>query len=387
MAGFAGTGPPALTAASGLNIIKPMGPAIPHEEEPQTEPEVEITTSETAESLLSIHLVVVGDGKLGEMRVATDWLDEVETKTSSDLRRRIAVFRSADPAGKVWHALLGLAAEGPHDLAATIRRVRQMPAAELWRIMLGLRSRYRPPAPLVEAIDEAGNGDIAALDRHAEAAWRVAVARAFQCDAPAAHEAVVTTLERWRDEVFDERWAAIGPGLEREAAHIRQAAAGQTAARVYERATRGVEYVPELGVDRLLLAPTWVGRPWVSHGRLGATLVVCYPAAEEALVASEEEAAMLRVVRLAKALADEKRVQALRHMAGHECSLQELADHLGLHKSTMHHHLAMLRGLGFLHTRVATKRYRLRPEALTELPEVLQGYLGAGPARPRRRRR
>ncbi|MDQ6877159.1 MAG: helix-turn-helix domain-containing protein, partial [Candidatus Dormibacteraeota bacterium] len=52
-------------------------------------------------------------------------------------------------------------------------------------------------------------------------------------------------------------------------------------------------------------------------------------------------------------------------------SLQELADKLGLRKSTVHHHLAELRAAGLLRVPMGTKRYSLRREPLDRFGSLL----------------
>ena len=56
----------------------------------------------------------------------------------------------------------------------------------------------------------------------------------------------------------------------------------------------------------------------------------------------------LRLVRLSKALGDEKRLRILRALADGEKSLMELAEMFGLAKTTMHHHMIILRSAGLV---------------------------------------
>jgi DNA-binding IclR family transcriptional regulator len=55
----------------------------------------------------------------------------------------------------------------------------------------------------------------------------------------------------------------------------------------------------------------------------------------------------------------------------------ELAESFGLAKTTMHHHMIILRSAGLVTASVGTKRYRLRHEALPDVGALLSGYLGA----------
>ena len=78
--------------------------------------------------------------------------------------------------------------------------------------------------------------------------------------------------------------------------------------------------------------------------------------------------------RLACVLSDRSRLVALRLLAERSLTLQELADQLGVRKSTMHHHLAQLRAAGLLRVPYGTKTYSLRREPLRELGGALKNF-------------
>ena len=98
--------------------------------------------------------------------------------------------------------------------------------------------------------------------------------------------------------------------------------------------------------------------------------------ADESLGAGESEPPG-RLVRLHKALGDEKRLRMLRELATSSATLQELADRFGLPKSTAHHHLAILRSAGLV--RVSSDeehRYSVRRDVIPEMSSLLAAYLG-----------
>jgi DNA-binding transcriptional ArsR family regulator len=55
----------------------------------------------------------------------------------------------------------------------------------------------------------------------------------------------------------------------------------------------------------------------------------------------------------------------------------ELADAFGVAKTTMHHHMIILRSAGLVSVGVGSKRYRLRHETVPDVGALLSGYLGA----------
>jgi len=142
------------------------------------------------------------------------------------------------------------------------------------------------------------------------------------------------------------------------------------------------------------MVPSFVNRPLVTYYEFGETMVIVYPVADESVTA-ETDAPPLRLVRLSKALGDEKRLRILRALAEGEKTLMELAETFGVAKTTMHHHMIVLRSAGLVSVGVGSKRYRLRTETVPDVGSLLSGYLGAatgpsaasGSPAPSRRRR
>jgi DNA-binding transcriptional ArsR family regulator len=83
----------------------------------------------------------------------------------------------------------------------------------------------------------------------------------------------------------------------------------------------------------------------------------------------------VRLVRLYKALADERRLRILKMLTTRSYSLQELADAFGVAKTTMHHHLGTLRTAGLVRIQSDEHIYSLRQNTLSEVSELLEVYL------------
>jgi DNA-binding transcriptional ArsR family regulator len=80
-----------------------------------------------------------------------------------------------------------------------------------------------------------------------------------------------------------------------------------------------------------------------------------------------------------KALADERRLRILNMLATGPASLGEVAERIGLAKSTVIHHMRALRTAGLVLITVGDdKEYSLRPQAIPEAGRLLQAYL-SGP--------
>jgi DNA-binding IclR family transcriptional regulator len=85
-----------------------------------------------------------------------------------------------------------------------------------------------------------------------------------------------------------------------------------------------------------------------------------------------------RLVRLSRALGDERRLRVLRHLTTGDYSLQELSERFGIPKTTLLHHLVILRSVGIVRVGPgANGRYSLRPGMPLELHRLLEGYLPA----------
>lgn len=82
-----------------------------------------------------------------------------------------------------------------------------------------------------------------------------------------------------------------------------------------------------------------------------------------------------RLVRVLKALGDERRLRILHRLGEGEFTLQELSTHFDTGNTTMLHHLVILRAAGLVEVRGTAKRYRMRREPLDDLPRFIDLYL------------
>lgn len=77
-----------------------------------------------------------------------------------------------------------------------------------------------------------------------------------------------------------------------------------------------------------------------------------------------------------KALGDEQRLRMVKMLAEKELSLQELTDVLQMAKSTVHHHLSMLRAARLVEA--SGSRFRLRSQSVSQLSLLLDQFLERG---------
>ena len=85
-----------------------------------------------------------------------------------------------------------------------------------------------------------------------------------------------------------------------------------------------------------------------------------------------------RLVKIATALGDELRLRILRELAGSEYTASELSTRLGVERTSLHHHLGILRSAGLISARaegLQSWRYTRRPDGIHEASDGLQRYL------------
>jgi DNA-binding transcriptional ArsR family regulator len=296
---------------------------------------------------------------------------------SAGLRR--ALERVGDGSGEVWLHLLGLAVEAPAPRRAAdlLARLETTEPLEVRRHLLGA---YVPAwRRYVEAADvtAAAAGDRAAAARLlAEPRWYAGRARdALSVLLPLGPEQtrrrLLDALRRWHDESFAAREDAAVEELAADARAVRELAGSVPASRLIELTTGGFAYEPEPECPRVLLVPQLAARPWLLLCQHRDTRLICYPArrADEGERAATADA----LLRLGRALADEQRVRILTVLAAGPLDLDGLAGALGLARSTVHHHLALLRAAGLVGLRGNARRYRygLRRRAVDEASALL----------------
>jgi DNA-binding transcriptional ArsR family regulator len=144
-----------------------------------------------------------------------------------------------------------------------------------------------------------------------------------------------------------------------------------------EHVTNGIRVVPEPRIRRIVLSPTYFGRPYNSCSRVGEIQFIGYPVADASLAAAGGATPPAATLRLYRALGDETRLRVLRLLVEHDHYLTELANELGLSKPTMSHHLAQLRSAGLITTTEQGNLtyYTLRRDRVEEAGPELATYL------------
>lgn len=115
-----------------------------------------------------------------------------------------------------------------------------------------------------------------------------------------------------------------------------------------EHTTGGIRWLPELGIRRVVLAPSYFSRPYNFLLAGPDWRFFGYPVSDDALEADDRLAPPPAVVRLHRALGDETRLRILKLLASRDLYMTEIAQQLDLSKPTIKHHLALLRAAGLV---------------------------------------
>ena len=258
--------------------------------------------------------------------------------------------------------------------------------AEVVRVII---SNFSDSPAVDELIDRLQRGDSSAiaeieecLPEHKRGA-QMAIVR----DPDGAHAQIMAVLEAWQKR-FAEIEDRVKTILDRDydlRADDRRTLSGSE---LIEKATGGIRWLPEPGVRRVILAPSYFTRPYNFLFSGQDWRFFGYPVADEALDGVDPLAPPPSVIRLHRALGDETRLRILKLLAGRDLYLTEIAQQLELSKPTIKHHLALLRAAGLVTVTESgtVVYYTLRREPLEaasiDLKSFLIGPAGAGTKRP-----
>jgi DNA-binding transcriptional ArsR family regulator len=349
-------------------------------------PPVVVDAAPAYELLMSVVTALEAEGD-DTYEVGPEWVAEIRARAGGALLDRLRAVAFGDADSFVHLLPLAYETPAPRDAAAFMAYLRTVDPVEI-RLHLvqyyARETRRMTPASVIRA---AVSGDAEAQREFIRTShpgwdsWSEYLRGVLAAEPEALKAELIACLDEWIARVWAPESLTVLPILERDAAAKRDALAQMPMEAFIEAATNGVEFVPRPGIERVVMVPSFVNRPLVSFTEFGEVLVIVYPVADES-VSAFSDTPPLRLVRLSKALADEKRLRILRALADGERTLMELAESFGLAKTTMHHHMIILRSAGLVTASVGTKRYRLRHEALPDVGALLSGYLGAAdPAR------
>ncbi len=309
-----------------------------------------------------------------------DWIEKIRTAASLSLLR--AIERIGAGAGKAWVNLIGLAMAAPtvRTVDDFLRRVRALSPMDARLYLLGYHVPAYQGSISREVLRRAAEGDRRASE--------VLIGDACYYGGEAGQtlepllglspedtkDAMVEVLARWYDETFLPMEAETVAVLSRDA-EAKRAMLGTVSSEELIEIAGGIQFVPRPEIARVYLIPQIAMRPWVLLAEHDDTRLFCYPVADES-IGADPGAPPGRLVRIHRALGDEKRVRILKAVASSNPTLQELVERFDMPKSTLHHHMAILRTAGLIRvTSDAERRYSVRFDVIPEASSLLETYL------------
>ena len=318
------------------------------------------------------------------------WIREVRRLAGPELSRR------AEANGLSLYAELApiaLDTPPPHDVPQLLTRLRGFPAADLRYRLLGAAAPPNRAMVSEAAFDLALAGDATALGELRAAmgvsrAARATITRLVMEPPEDTKAAVIDLVADWADRVFPAFAPDADTIVARDVeARDRRLAAGERRLAVLD-ALNGVELHPGPWVEEIVIVPTIAMRPYVVPVDTETSVVYLCPVADEAFDA-DPDVPPRRLVKVAAAMGDPLRLRILRLLVDEELGATELAERLAVDRTTLHHHLGILRSAGLLAINddgMGGWRYARRYDGVVDAIQALAAYLAATPAPPPSRR-
>lgn len=337
-----------------------------------------IAARQSYELVLSLTTFLTPE-RVDSYEIGLDWFEQTEARLGQDEATRLRAFAGCE---HTLIRLLGVARDVPAPGGADelLARVAEMSADDVRLTLLGYYSRRtrRRIAPDIIASAAGGDADAqrifvtaAADGPECETALRSLLGRAPD-DVKAD---LIDRLDAWSTRVFGDYIGSVGPILEREVDRLRQRSSTISQDRFLEEVSRGATIVAEPGTDVIELFPQWALRPWNVFWEHGTAQIIGVAVPTEHASANPDDPPD-RLVALAKALGDERRLRILRRLTDGSYTLQELADHFRIPKTTLLHHLVILRAAGIVRVGSGQNgRYTLRTDVPGEIQRLLAAYL------------
>lgn len=326
------------------------------------------------EALLGLSMFT-GDEPQESYEVGKAWFARVRAAASRELVTALRTL--AGTVGPQWFLLLGVAHEagGAHDVERLLTHLRTMPADQVLLASIGGRlpalRTVEGQALVKAALARVPNAPAALAARNHASDPRI-VKRLLAMGASEVKRLTIEVVTRWNREVSSLIGGGGAEALAADVAAKTKIARRMSPHQLVDFATGGISYDGEAGIDRVLLVPSIVTRPWITISDWESTKIICYRAGLAGATAGEPERDLVLMYR---ALGDETRLRLLHELVSGDRRLADLVQSLGLSKSTLHGHLAVLRSAGLIRLSLgAEKRYGLRP-GLPDLNRLLADYM------------
>lgn len=195
-----------------------------------------------------------------------------------------------------------------------------------------------------------------------------------QVDASELRSHLSNLMKGWYDEFISPQASVLQEMLTRDYKQKLRMMNAMSSEEFVTWATGGFVYPPEPTVTKVLLIPHFIYRPWTIQAELEGIKILYYPMADENLTTHDDPYfPPSALVQRYKALGDETRLRLVKLLHEKDRTLQELTERLDIAKSTVHHHLTMLKSAYIVEAK--DKVYRLNRTSLTLMDRELSHFL------------
>jgi len=264
---------------------------------------------------------------------------------------------------------------------AAIAALAETPDRDVVLALVGYHRRamrlVTPPATIRAAVD----GDTAARREFRRTSfpelryWQASLRHLLAAPPANVRAEVVGILRAWYERGFAEHEAGIRAAQDADAAVVRELVTAMELDAVLERIAPGITFAREVGQTLVVLVPDVILRPGYVIEDHGPTLLIAYPAGA---TGSDPTVPPDPLVRLGKALGDPLRLRALRELRDEPLSLTDLAERLGVPRTSLQHHVRILMYAGLVVLSVDDAqwgRLELREEALARVSRLAELYV------------
>ena len=272
------------------------------------------------------------------------WLTDTRKSLPADIQDAIKALFESELA--IHAGVLLVDQPDVRTSADMVDLVEATPADDLVGALLADHSH---DAALEELVRRAVEGDEAAFTELTEKLpdWNKKGRLELLRDPEKTRDRILAVLTAWQTP-FAAIESRIGSILERDYDDRASDRERLAPADLIETTTGGVRYLPEPGITRVILGPSYFSRPYNFLMSAREWRFFGYPVADSALGPSDALTPPLALVRLHRALGDETRLRILKLLASRDLYLTEIAQQLDLSKPTIKHHMIQLRSAGLV---------------------------------------
>ncbi len=191
-------------------------------------------------------------------------------------------------------------------------------------------------------------------------------------------EGLLASLKAYHKVFFAEEELRIRPALKQALERAQALSQEKNLTDLLHDLSQGVKFSDPLEVEKLVLAPSFWGDPFMLFGQIDETTDIFMfggrPADASLVPGDVVPDALFQTM---KALADPTRLRILRYLSAEPLTPAELARRLRLRAPTVVHHLHTLRIARLVHLTLEDegRRYQARRRAINEACQMLEEYL------------